>query len=79
MEEDDDIDETQHLMRSPKNAARLLASIAAANAGDIVPHDLIDPKSDDQIKLGSVLAKIGTQIRLTAEEFALFEQIRDKE
>jgi len=50
MEEDDDIDETQHLMRSPKNAARLLASIAAADAGDIAAHDLIDPKPDDQIR-----------------------------
>ena len=30
------------------------------------------------IKLGSLLAEMGRQARLTDEEFAVFEQIRDK-
>jgi antitoxin YefM len=34
--------ETLHLLRSPANAARLLGSIAEANAGALSGHDLID-------------------------------------
>ena len=33
--------ETCHLMSNPKNAERLLASIADADAGKFVEHDLI--------------------------------------
>jgi antitoxin YefM len=35
-------DETQHLLHSPKNAERLLHSIAEAEAGNTTAHDLID-------------------------------------
>jgi antitoxin YefM len=35
--------ETVHLLRSPANARRLLESIAAANAGKLDEHDLIEP------------------------------------
>ena len=35
--------ETAHLLRSPANAERLRSSIAAARAGRIEHHDLIDP------------------------------------
>lgn len=38
--------ETFHLLRSPANAARLLRSIADADAGRVVEHDLIDPDAD---------------------------------
>ena len=38
-----------------------------------------DVRSEDRIKLGSMLAKIGREIGLTDEEFAVFEQIRDNE
>lgn len=31
-----------------------------------------------RVKLGSVLAEIGRQARLTDEEFSVFEQVRDK-
>jgi antitoxin YefM len=34
--------ETVHLLRSPANARRLLESIAAANAGKLDEHDLIE-------------------------------------
>jgi antitoxin YefM len=34
--------ETVHLLRSPANAARLLQSIAQAETGDTVAHDLIE-------------------------------------
>ncbi len=42
-EEYDGLMETLHLLRSPKNAERLLRSIAEADAGHTVEHDLIDP------------------------------------
>ena len=42
-EEYDGIMETLHLLRSPANAARLLASMAEASAGPLQPHDLIEP------------------------------------
>jgi antitoxin YefM len=42
-EEYDGIMETLHLLRSPKNAERLLRSIAELEAGNTVAHDLIDP------------------------------------
>ena len=42
-EEYDGIMETLHLLRSPANAARLLKSIAAADAGQIVERGLIEP------------------------------------
>jgi antitoxin YefM len=32
--------ETLHLLRSPANAARLLRSIEAANAGELTEHDI---------------------------------------
>ena len=33
---------------------------------------------EGRLKLGTLLADIGRQARLTDEEFALFEQVRDK-
>jgi len=41
-EEYDGIMETLHLLRSPKNAERLLQAIADLDAGNTVTHDLID-------------------------------------
>lgn len=35
--------ETFHLLKSPANAARLLRSIADAEAGRVAEHGLIDP------------------------------------
>jgi plasmid stability protein len=35
-------------------------------------------KPEGRLKLGSLLAEIGREIRLDDEEFALLEQIRDK-
>jgi antitoxin YefM len=35
--------ETLHLLSSPENAARLLASIAEADAGMVTEHELIEP------------------------------------
>jgi antitoxin YefM len=37
------IEQTLHLLRSPANAKRLLASIAELDAGKGVEHDLIEP------------------------------------
>ncbi|MEO5372811.1 MAG: type II toxin-antitoxin system prevent-host-death family antitoxin [Alphaproteobacteria bacterium] len=36
------IEETLHLLRSPRNAARLLESVAEAEAGGAAPHGLVD-------------------------------------
>ncbi|QJE74718.1 prevent-host-death protein [Aerophototrophica crusticola] len=38
------IQETLHLLSSPANARRLLASIAEFEAGGGIEHDLIDPE-----------------------------------
>lgn len=35
--------ETLHLLRHPKNAARLRSAIAKADQGLLTPHDLVDP------------------------------------
>ncbi|MBN1170586.1 MAG: type II toxin-antitoxin system prevent-host-death family antitoxin [Micromonosporaceae bacterium] len=35
--------ETTYLLRSPANAARLAASIAEADAGNVTAHDLLRP------------------------------------
>ena len=35
-------------------------------------------KAEGRIKLGSMLAEIGRQAKLTDEEFAVIEQVRDK-
>ena len=35
-------------------------------------------KPDGRVKLGSLLADIGRRAKLTDEEFAVFEQVRDK-
>jgi PHD/YefM family antitoxin component YafN of YafNO toxin-antitoxin module len=36
-----DLDETEHLLRSPRNAECLLESIAEIAAGRVVEHDLL--------------------------------------
>lgn len=35
-------------------------------------------KPEGRVKLGSMLAAIGRKVKLTEEEFALFESVRDK-
>lgn len=35
-------------------------------------------KAEGRVKLGSMLAEIGCQAKLTDEEFAVIEQVRDK-
>lgn len=42
-DEYDALVETTHLLRSPKNAQRLLSSLAALRDGKITEHDLIEP------------------------------------
>ncbi len=35
-------------------------------------------KPEGRVKLGSILAEIGREVKLTDEEFKLIEQVRDK-
>ena len=37
--------ETVHLLRSPANASRLLASNSEANSGKLTEHELVEPKA----------------------------------
>jgi antitoxin YefM len=37
--------ETLHLLRSPANAERLMRSIAAADAGHLEEHQLVEPET----------------------------------
>ena len=42
-EEYDALVETTHLLRSPKNAQRLLSSLTAVRDGQVTEHELTDP------------------------------------
>lgn len=42
LEEFNAFEETLHLLRNPRNAERLMRSIADADAGNLVEHGLID-------------------------------------
>ncbi|GAC1459285.1 MAG: type II toxin-antitoxin system prevent-host-death family antitoxin [Pseudarthrobacter sp.] len=42
-EEYDALVETTHLLRSPKNAQRLLSSLSAVRNGQVTEHELTDP------------------------------------
>ena len=46
-----------------------------AEVRDILEHAV---KHEGRVKLGSLLAEIGRKAKLTDEEFAIFEQVRDK-
>lgn len=48
---------------------------AEAEIRDILKHAV---KPEGRVKLGSLLADIGRRIKLTDEDFAVFEQVRDK-
>ncbi len=39
----DGLIETAYVLRSPKNARRLIDALEAARAGDVAEHELIDP------------------------------------
>ena len=47
LEEFRGMEETMHLLRSPANAERLMQSIAEANAGNLVEHDIYEPADTD--------------------------------
>jgi antitoxin YefM len=42
-DEYDALVETSYLLRSPKNARRLLSALEASRAGDVTPHALLEP------------------------------------
>ncbi|GAA2955131.1 type II toxin-antitoxin system prevent-host-death family antitoxin [Glutamicibacter sp. BW77] len=42
-DEYDSLVETSYLLRSPKNAVRLLSALEAAREGQVAEHGLIDP------------------------------------
>ena len=46
LEEYNSIQETLHLLRSPRNAQRLMDSIARLEAGEGEEHDLVHPETD---------------------------------
>lgn len=48
---------------------------AEAEIRDILERTV---KPETRVKLGSLLAEIGRRTRLTDEDFAVFEQVRDK-
>lgn len=48
---------------------------AEAEIRDILEHAV---KPEGRVKLGSLLAGIGRQAKLTDEDFSVFEQMRDK-
>ncbi|MBN0987612.1 MULTISPECIES: type II toxin-antitoxin system Phd/YefM family antitoxin [Amphritea] len=51
-EDYDSINETLYLLRSPRNAERLLNAVADIKAGRVVVHDLQDIENGEEIELG---------------------------
>ena len=47
-EEYEGLMETVHLLRSPRNAARLLQSIGEANSGVLTEHDLVESEQAEK-------------------------------
>ena len=59
-------------------ALRVRAAVHGSSAEAEVRAILEDSvKAEGRIKLGSMLAEIGGQAKLTDEDFALIEQVRD--
>ncbi|MBG7601117.1 MAG: Arc family DNA-binding protein [Gammaproteobacteria bacterium] len=60
-------------------ALRVRAAMHGCSAEAEVRAILEDSvKAEGRIKLGSMLAEIGRQAKLTDEDFAVIEQVRDK-
>lgn len=65
-------DETHRALRAraEKNGRSMEAEVRAILESVTVPSE--------RVKLGSLLAELGRQAQMTDEEFAVFEQVRDK-
>ncbi len=50
LEEYSALDETAYLTRNPANAAHLRRGIAAAERGELIKHDLIEPGSSARVR-----------------------------
>lgn len=57
-----------------------MSSATIHNIPDEAHRDILETavKPKGQIKLGSLLAEMGRKVRLTDEEFAVFESVRGK-
>ena len=66
----------------PDDVHRALRVRAARNGNSTeaevraILKQIVKPKG--RVKLGSILAEIGREVKLTDEEFKLIEQVRDK-
>jgi plasmid stability protein len=57
--------------------------VRAAQHGNSIEAEMRDiletaVKPQGRVKLGSLLSEIGRKVKLTEEEFAIFESVRDK-
>ena len=57
-------------VRAARNGNSTEAEVRAILKQTVMP--------EDRVKLGSILAEIGREVKLTDEEFALMEQVCDK-
>ena len=57
-----------------------MTSVNSRNRPDEVHRDIVETavKPQGRVKLGSLLAEIGCEAKLTDEEFAIFEDVRDR-
>lgn len=66
----------------PEEVHRAIRARAARNGRSMQAEmlDILESalKPQGRVKLGSMLAEIGREVRLTDEEFAIFESVRDK-
>ena len=64
----------------PVHRALRLRAAAHGHSMEAEVREILESAVSPQgrVKLGSLLADVGRQARLTDEEFAVFEQVRDK-
>lgn len=70
-------------VRNVPDEVRRALRVRAARHGRSTEAEIRDiletaVKAEGRVKLGSLLAGFGRKARLTDEEFAVFEQVRDK-
>ena len=70
-------------VRNVPDEVRRALRVRAARHGRSTEAEIRDilemaVKAEGRVKLGSLLAELGRKARLTDQEFAVFEQVRDK-
>ena len=73
-------DDERPVIQTLKDEVSLPAAVAHGRSIEAEMRDILESavKPQGRIKLGSLLAEIGRKVKLTEEEFAIIESVRDK-